>query len=570
MKIKKLLYISLAALAWMGVASCSDDILDQKPLDSFSEVDVFVDKALLTDFVNGTYRGMRHPFAEENTFLLLDAMTDNAYSQHGGQQALRNYTQGLMTRDNGESANLGTWNNAYTYIRRVNLFFEKTVNSPVEAAALTQLSGEMQFVRAYLYLELLSWYGGVPIITTTFDLGQADYDVARNSAEEVAAFIVSECDAAVEKLGDVTTTPVGRATKEAALALKARTLLYIASPLYNPDGEQSRWTAARDANKVVMDLPGFPIITGGDQYGEIFNGKSNAEIIFARRFTVNNPHGGGSWGVNLWLYSNGLGGWSNITPTQNLVDSYEMTNGLLPADNGSGYDPQNPYVDRDPRFAESILYNGAVIADPINGGTRDMQFWTAPEGSPEGTLQGKDSPMGPSGPNASRTGYNFRKFLDEGKKADASGADENLSPWIYFRITEFYLNYAEAQIALNSDGEARTAINAVRHRVGMPDVNESGDALLARYRNERRVELALENHRFFDIRRWKIGPDALDKPAMGVKVIKDAGGDITYDYSWVSDATRNWEDKMYFFPIPYSEIQRSHDMLSQNPGYETN
>ncbi|MBT1687611.1 RagB/SusD family nutrient uptake outer membrane protein [Dawidia soli] len=566
MKITKLLYLPFLALAWMGIASCSDDILDLKPLDSFSEVDVFADKALLTDFVNGTYRGMRHPFAENNTFLLLDAMTDNAYSQHGDQQPIRNYTQGLITRDNGESANLGTWNNAYTYIRRVNLFLEKTTDSPIEAEALAQLTGEMQFIRAYLYMELLSWYGGVPIITSTFDLGQADYDVARNSAEEVAAFIVAECDAAVEKLGGVTTTPVGRATMEAAMAVKARTLLYIASPLYNPSQEQSRWIAARDANKAVKELPGFQMIGAGDQYGEMFNGRSTAEIIFARRFTVNNPHGGGSWGVNLWLYSNGLGGWSNNTPTQNLVDSYEMTNGLLPAEAGSGYDPQNPYINRDPRFAESILYNGAVIADPINGGTRDMQFWTAPEGQP----QGKDSPNGPSGANASRTGYNFRKFLDEGKKADAAGADENLSPWIYFRITEFYLNYAEAEIALNNEEAARTAINAVRDRVGMPDVVESGAALVERYRNERRVELALENHRFFDIRRWEIGPEALNKPAMGVNVTKDAGGNITYDYSRTADATRHWEEKMYFFPIPYSEIQRSHNQLSQNPGYETN
>jgi hypothetical protein len=566
MKIKKLPYLFLAACVWIGIVSCSDDILDLKPLDSFSEVDVFADQALLTDFVNGTYRGIRHPFAEENTFLLLDALTDNAYAQHGGQQAMRDYTQGLITRDNGEGVNLGTWNNAYIYIRRVNLFLEKTVDSPIEAEALAQLSGEMQFIRAYLYLELMSWYGGVPIITTTFDLGQANYDVERNTAEEVAAFIVSECDAVVEKLGVTTPEKNGRATREATLALKARTLLYIASPLYNPNNEQSRWIAARDANKAVMDLPGFPLIITGDQYGDIFNGKSNAEIIFARRFTANNPHGGGSWGVNLWLYSNGLGGWSNNTPTQNLVDSYEMTNGLLPAAAGSGYDDQNPYVDRDPRLAESILYNGAIIADPINGGTRDMQFWTAPEGSP----QGLDSPNGPSGPNTSRTGYNFRKFLDEGKRADAAGADENLSPWIYFRIAEFYLNYAEAEIALNNEEAARTAIDAVRHRVGMPDVTESGNALVERYRNERRVELALENHRFFDIRRWEIGPEALNKPARGVKVTKDAGGQITYDYSWEVDATRRWENKMYFLPIPYSEIQRSHNKLTQNPGYDTN
>ena len=565
MRFKYLLYTGLLATASVGLSACSQDILDQRPLDSYSELDVFADQALLTNFVNGTYRGLREPFDDENS--LLDGLTDNAYNQHGSAADMRAYTHGETLRDNGEAVTRNLWSNAYSNIRRVNLFLEKTAGSTVLSAdALKQLTGEMQFLRAYLYADLMRWYGGVPLITKTFVLGEGNTDATRNTADEVAAFIVKECDEAIAKLGSATTVARGRATKEAAMALKARTLLYAASPLFNTGNDQSRWTTARDANKAVMDLAAFPLITSAAQYSQIFNGRSTAEVIFARNFTVNNAHGNGSWGANLWLYSNGLGGWSNTTPTQNLVDSYEMVNGKVITDPTSGYNNQTPYVNRDPRLASSVLYEGATIVDPVRGTTRAMQYFRD-KADPNNTLKaGLDSRNGPAAANASRTGYNWRKFLDEGKRADASGDQENLSPWIYFRRTEFYLNYAEAQLALGNEAEARTAINAVRARVGMPAITETGAALLQRYRNERRVELVLEDHRFFDIRRWKIGPEAYNKPAMGVDVYRN-GTATEYNYNYTADNLRKWDDKMYFLPIPYSEIQRSNSKLTQNPGY---
>ncbi|ARK12864.1 RagB/SusD family nutrient uptake outer membrane protein [Fibrella sp. ES10-3-2-2] len=565
MKRNYLIYIGFVAAAAVGISACSQAILDLKPLDSYSEVDVFSDQALLTDFVNGTYRGMRQPFDDENS--LLDGLTDNAYNQHGSAASVNAYNRGEVIRDNGEGVTRNLWANAYSNIRRVNLFLEKTTGSTaIPATALTQLTGEMQFLRAYLYADLMRWYGGVPLITNTFVLGEGNTDVARNTADEIAAFVVKECDEAMTKLGSAPAVARGRATKEAAMALKARTLLYAASPLFNTGNDQSRWTTARDANKAVMDLTTFPLITSATQYGQIFNGRSTAEIIFARNFTPNNAHGNGSWGVNLWLYSNGLGGWSNTTPTQNLVDSYEMANGKPITDPTSGYNNQTPYVNRDPRLASSVLYEGATIVDPTRGTTRAMQYFRD-KAEPNNTAKaGLDSRNGPSAANASRTGYNWRKFLDEGKRADASGDQENTSPWIYFRRTEFYLNYAEAQLALGNEAEARTAINAVRARVGMPAITETGAALVQRYRNERRVELVLEDHRFFDIRRWKIGPEAFNKPATGVDVYRN-GTTTEYVYNYTADNSRKWDDKMYFLPIPYTEIQRSNGKLTQNPGY---
>lgn len=283
----------------------------------------------------------------------------------------------------------------------------------------------------------------------------------------------------------------------------------------------------------------------------MFRGENDEEVIMSRYFTQTINQG---WGVNVWLFPNSEGGWSNSTPTQNLVDNYELINGELPSSPTSGYDDQDPYVDRDPRFYQSILYNGA----PFKSGSYD---YFVDQVTP--TNSGKDSPSSSTAPwNSSKTGYNFRKWTQESKAWDAG----NLGPWILFRQSEFYLNYAEAEIALGNDEDARNAINEVRSRFGMPDVTESGAALLERYQRERRVELVLEDHRFFDIRRWKIGPDALDIPAMGVNVYRN-GSTIQYVYDKVADDTRDWVDKMYLLPIPSQEIQRSHETLTQNPDY---
>lgn len=552
MNSNKLTYIIFMALSSL-LFSCSDDILDKKPLDGYSEVDVFVDQALLTNFVNGTYRALRHPFDDENS--LTDGLTDNAYNQHGSAEGtIKVYTSGELSEDGGEGVTRQLWSFAYTNIRRVNLFFEKTANSSIDEAALTELEGEMQFIRAFLYFDLLRWYGGVPVITNTFSIDDESFEVSRNTADEVVNFIVSECDEAIEKLPSMTDTPAGRASKEAAMALKARTLLYAASPLFNAANNQDKWMAARDANKAVMDLTSVSLVGSASSYGDMFSGDNDDEVIFARYFTQTNNQG---WGINLWLLPNSNGGWANTTPTQDLVDNYELASGDLPSDPGSGYDDQNPYVDRDPRFYESILYNGA----PFKSGTYDYYL---DKNYPDSTaLAGKDSRNSTSSPhNASKTGYNFRKWIQE-DQGEFSG---NTGPFIFFRVAEFYLNYAEAQIALGEEDEARTAINAVRNRVGMPDITETGAELLERYRRERRIELVLEDHRFFDIRRWEMGPEALGKPAMGVDVYKD-GNTFEYHYNMVADNNRKWDDKLYFLPIPSAEIERSNNSLTQNPGY---
>lgn len=552
MNARKFIYAIAASFVLL---SCSDNILDKKPLDKVGENDVFEDENLLRNFVNGTYRGLKYSFDEENSFN--DGLTDNAYNQHGSANAtIKVFTSAELSADNGEPVTRNLWNEAYSNIRRVNLFFEKTADSPIDADALAILQGEMQFLRAFLYFDLLRWYGGVPIITNTFDLDAETFDVTRSTADDVAAFIVSECDVAIANLPSISSIATGRANKEAAMALKARTLLYIASPLFNEGNSQAKWTAARDANKVVMDLTTVSLVGSAQEYGNMFSGDNSKEIILARYFTQTNNQG---WGVNLWLYSNGYGGWNTTTPTQDLVDDYELTNGKVPSDATSGYDDQNPYVDRDPRFYESILFNGATFKDQTYDFYVDVN---------DVAKSGKDSPQGLSKHNVSRTGYSFRKYTEEDKPAEGSGENTLTNPWIIFRLAEFYLNYAEAQIALGNEGEAKTAINAVRSRVEMPPITDAGAALVERYRRERRIELVLEDHRFFDMRRWKIGSEVLDKQVTKVDVNR-SGAVMEYIYGELPTTldNRNWNDKLYFLPIPSPEIQRSNGKLTQNPGY---
>jgi len=554
MKIRNYAYIAMFAAA-LGLSAC-DDFLDKDPRNSVAgDGDVFTDIGLLRSYVNGIYLKTHYPFQQDDGFT--DAMTDNSFNQHGSaDNTVRTYLQGNVNKDNGESITNNLWNDSYAAIRSTNVFFQRTKDSELDADDLKQLRGENRYLRAYLYFDLMRWYGGVPLITKTYSLESSENNVPRATANEVGAFIVSQCDSAAAELISIKTSGYeqGRASIESALALKARTLLYLASPLFTGGTvDIAKWTAARDANKAVIDLPGLNLAAGQTGYTNMFLGNNSDEVILGRYFTRLTRHLG--TGLGYILLPAGNNGWSVTTPTQDLVDSYELTNGLLPSDPASGYDAQNPYVNRDPRFYASILYNGA----PFSGGTYDYYDVTGGDG-------GKDGETGANKGNASRTGYNYRKYL-----ADNLGPnDNNISPYIIFRLSEFYLNYAEAQIALGDLGAARDAINIVRGKYNMPDVTETdADALTERYRRERRIEMVLEEQHFFDMRRWMIGADLYAKPTRNVHMIKNNDGSFTYNYGLVTtkNEVRRWSDKMNWLPIPSTEINKTGGTLSQNPLY---
>jgi hypothetical protein len=366
--------------------------------------------------------------------------------------------------------------------------------------------------------------------------------------------ITKDCDEAAAALPVVMpAAELGRATKVAALALKARVLLYFASPLNNSTNALPRWQNAANAAKAVMAF-GPPPGTGEyglhpDYYRLFLDKPGNKEIIFARKFQ--NPSINPSDGArNKWYMSvPGVndGAWGGFSPTQNLVDAYEMKNGKPITDPSSGYNAQSPYTDRDSRLDKSILhqgsvYKGGIIIETFRGGNTN-------------NTNRLDS---------SKTGYGLLKMVDTSKYGAAGNADND---WIFMRYAEVLLNYAEAQNeAVGPDATVYDAINQVRTRSGQPAVPAglTAAAMRSRIQNERRVELAFEEHRFFDVRRWKLGSVYFKDPIRKVQITKESNGTLTYNYPKWED--RDYKEHQNFLPLPQSEVDKNKKLI-QNQGY---
>jgi hypothetical protein len=391
----------------------------------------------------------------------------------------------------------------------------------------------------------------------------------------------------------------GRATKGAAMALKSRVLLYAASDLYNSDASwaggvnkelvgyvggnrEARWQAAKDAAKAVMDLGLYSLYMPNPatqeeavtNYTNIFLTRETSEDIFVRYFTPKTDENWDGYNPGQYNNPNGWHGWGSNTPIGQMVDAYEMNNGTKFSWNNPAHKAA-PYENRDPRFYASILYDGApwrprpvdaVSATPIGDPVGIVQtgYYERPDGTVIPGLDTRNSPI--EDWNGTYTGYFMRKFIDP--SIDPQRARQDL-PWRYFRYAEILLNYAEASMALGQEADALPVLNQIRKRAGMPDLTESGSALMERYRNERRVELAFEDHRYFDVRRWMIAPQAYED-AQGVSIrykvdnSNNVIGNPTYTVIMAQD--REWNNRFYFFPIKLSEMNRN-DKLVQNPLY---
>lgn len=539
---KKIIYILVAVFV---LNAC--DVLDMKPLDKVSDADVWEDSALIELYVNASYNSINHEFSQH---MLSDA-SDETYCIHNWG-SLWTVQRGEMTSDNvtGISEKINYWKQAYGNIRTINVFFDKIADAPVESALKDRMKGEMKFIRAWIYANLIWRYGGVPLITGLFELNQ-DYKVERASYSDCVDFIVKELDEAISLLPAKSISEnLGRATGNACMALKARVLLYAASKQNNPSHSKEKWEAAAQATKAVLDA-GYSLC---NDYQSVFL-EDNAEIIFARYFTQAN-----STDFMLWNGRNGSNGFTGENPTQNLVNAYEMTNGELPYLNeelplkvnpASGYDESNPYAGRDPRFAASILYDGSVWAG------RETETWHGGLDSPESSIGSW---------NASKTAYALKKFMVESiPPAGSSVRPEN--PWIFFRLAEFYLNYAEIMYELGNEDVAREYLNKVRSRqsVQMPPVTASGEKLRDKIRNERRVELAFEGHHFFDVRRWGIADETENRDLLAMNIQKKDDGTKTYEITLL--LKRTFLKQHYLVPIPRAEIDKSENSLVQNTGY---
>lgn len=598
---KKIYYILLGIFVLANTISCKKDFLDQTPSDKYSEEAVWSDPALSEAFVNNIYFGIPHGFSNIMMSSLVDETTYNA--DFGSS----NVTKSLITPSDlsifdenfwsGNRQRAMNWAHIYKFIRSANVFFANIDKVPFDKQAdKNRIKGEVYFLRGNLYHNLVTMYGGVPIITKAYGLAD-DFTTPRDSYENCIKFITSQLDSAAALLPLIHSgNNKGRATKGAALALKSRVLLFAASDLYNSNAawgggankelvgyvggdRMARWQAAKNAAKAVMDLGVYSIYKAGTpasaaeatkNYADIFLSKETSEDIFSRLFT---PKVDENWdGYNPGLYNNpnGWHGWGSNTPVGQMVDAYEMAD-------GSKFDWNNPahkaapYANRDPRFYASINYEGAVwrprpsdVAgkDPV--GIIQVGYYKKPDGTVVPGLDTRNSPI--EDWNGTYTGYYMRKFIDPNLNAQFVKQD---LPWRYIRYSEIVLNYAEACLALGQQQEARTHLNMIRTRAGMPQINESGQALVDRYRNERRIELAFEDLRYFDVRRWMIA-DVAYQNAQGVRIdgTMDGNGAIqpARTYSMITAQTRAWNPRFYFLPIKKDEMNRNSKLV-QNPLY---
>ncbi|MDR0575140.1 MAG: RagB/SusD family nutrient uptake outer membrane protein [Tannerella sp.] len=543
MKKNLLIRILLFSIVLCG---CNNDFLDRKPMNKVSEEDVFNNDDLLTAYVNACYHTIPGGF----DFVMLSSLTDETHNRHG--YAPNSFRQGGLTPDNVTDNNWGWfnsfnyWSSAYEYIRNINVFFEKIESGNISGNLKKRLSGEMKFLRAYTYASLIWRFGGVPIITKVYTLGEPDYSLGRNTYDECVEYILKELEDAIALLPDkMEGDNLGRASADVCKALRSRVYLYWASPFINTNNDKTKWEKVRDASKEVIDLTRYSL---SENYKDIFmNGYGNQEVIFCRLYTKANGHSMMSTNT-----ANGYGGNGGNCPLQNLVDDYEMkATGLKPLEAGSGYVPTDPYIGRDPRFYYTVLYNGA----PFKG--RAIEVFTP---------GGKDSEQGDGGWNCSQTGYYMCKFLNE----DDLLSEPTITPHVLFRLSEFYLNYAEAQYYLGNEEQCRWAVNQIRGRqdIDMPSIPSAitGEDLLNKVYQERRIELALEGHRYYDLRRWKLAATYEGVDAMGVSVGKTGDDTFTYDFNRTVLKV-DFKEQYYRLPIPRSEIVKSNDALIQNPGY---
>ena len=608
-------------MASVAVTGCNDEFVDTQPLDQVSQSAVWTDGALAEAFVTGIYAGLGQGGFDEQQ---LASLTDETQFTHPG----RNITTITESRSNsGDQGWInGTleWNNMYSRIRAANLALQN-LEKPAFAntnGIVDRLKGEAKFLRAYYYHQLVRYYGGVPIVDKPATLGQADYTVARNTMEECINFIVKDCDEAAAALKGKSLAK-GRANEGAALALKARILTYAASDLYDaataktkstahaafakPEllgyvtgSRAERWQKAKAAAKAVLDLTAYgsqlnlaaPATKeqGMANYTNIAlsRGGGEKDVIFSRSFINGKQEAGGQQG--LFNGPNGYHNWAGNTPVSQLVDDYEMMDGSK----FSWADPVQaamPYANRDPRFYSSILYDGApwkprtadvAQKDPANQ-IQTGQYEIINAAGAKVTIAGLDTRKSSVEDwNGSYTGYYMRKFIDPNPAIVDQNTYQEV-PWPFFRYTEALFNYAEACIELGEDAEAKTWLNKVRFRAGMPALTETGAALKERYRNERRIEMAFEEQRYHDARRWMIAPTTLGrkvgwisitgtlKPGKTVTTYKYDPTNYNYSYKLVEGdpgkENRAWSDKMYFLPINRDEMNRNNK-LQQNPGYQ--
>lgn len=545
-----------------GLSSCKKDILDIPPKDRLSEDAVWSDENLIKAYHNALYNGIPHGFYIHMYSKYTDEANGGTAPCCGADiMARMTYTPDNIAGVAGGDfwgGHLYYWDRGYQYIRKANVFLEKMAGDDIKFDSKERLIAETKFLRAFMYFELIKRYGGVPIAKESYELG-ADVSFKRSSFDECVAFIENDLDDAM------TVLPVsypssdgnfGRATQDACKALRSRLLLYAASPLFNPSNDQQKWQKAADAAAVLLNN-GYSLYPDYRKAFILPSGAANSELIFAMNFTSTNGHQAPMHNLSRRYGAYG-GWWASNGPTQNLVDDYDMINGKAPfnyvggvktINPASGYDPDDPYANRDPRFDATIIHDGTVYRGDL------FEMWV----STTGTTWGFDS-YKQSGDNP-RTGYVLKKFMPDAD-IPLNWQTTYTNPWPHFRLAEIYLNYAEAKFELGDEATCREYLSKVRVRVGMPAIPATitGPELRRTLYNERRIELAFEGHRFFDIRRWKIARDVENRPIMGMDIFRNPVT-MVKTYNPVQVFVRTFQEKMYLLPVDNNEILRNKELV---------
>ncbi len=432
------------------------------------------------------------------------------------------------------------WNNDYTAWKEKSQYWKY----------------EAQFLRAQFHFELARRYGDIPLADKVFTVEEVN-SLTKTSFDDVIAYIITECDSAIAKLPesytDVNGKETGRITKGAAMALKARALLYAASPLHNASNDVEKWKSAAKASQAIIDASLYQIASPG---------KLNEHTLTSKDMILERRNGTSNGFEKLNFPVGYAGGNTGTCPTQNLVDAFQNLNGYDVKLTATGwecddslFDPTQPYANRDPRFEATVLFNTATwkgeTIEPFSGGRNGFPIV-----------------------GASETGYYLRKLLLESVEISVNEKVSN-HYWPLYRYAEVVLNHAEAMNEAFPSPEytdatyptsALVAINKVRMAAFMLPIPAGKTQAEMReiIRRERRVELAFENHRFWDVRRWKIGATT-QKDIKGVTVVDNQDG--TFDYSLKSVESRVWDEKMNLYPISIREIYINENLKPQNPGW---
>jgi hypothetical protein len=548
---------ALAALLLTGVLllpSC--DFLDYNEEDFLSDrEEVFQDFFRTEGWLTNIYADLPGGFNSIGGAMRASA-TDNAVEA--------NTQSGVYTFVDGSWGPANTpddaWNRLYRGIRYANIFIEELDTTIVEDTRynddydiekdqIQYFRPEARFLRAYFYFELMKRYGGgVPLITEELTPEEANA-AEPASLEEIVSFIVEETEAVAPDLpvtySNVEGQQTGRATRGAARALKARTLLYAASPLFDDDsGDAATWDAVAEASAEIINARTYAL---DSDYENAFNNFSSSGLILGRRFAPSNS-------FEQANFPPSYGGAPGTCPTQNLVSTYDMQSTGKDIDAPeSEYDPEQPYTERDPRLRQTVIVNNSTWKG------RPVQSWRGGDDGPPQEL-------------ACPTGYYLKKYVIEDITVQGANQTSQQHLWVLFRYGEVLLNYAEAMneaYGPTADPEgygltAYEAVNEVRNRAGMFNLLQgpSQSELRQKVREERRVELAFENHRFWDLRRWEIGPETTTIREMQIE--RQGGSTFAYDKAVLDE--RVWEPAFYRYPIPQSELL-INDNLTQTPNW---